>query len=82
MSANNKNWCPFFEDCKSSKSEEECSELATEDEINIFIDALKEEIKSGKQSDAAKKVLKEVFNIEVKPVIRTFQDLIDNNYLY
>lgn len=53
--------------------------LATEDEINIFIDALKEEIKSGKQSDAAKKVLKEVFNIEVKPVIRTYQDLIDNN---
>lgn len=33
MSANNKNWrdncrhCPFFEDCKSSKSEEECSEF-------------------------------------------------------
>lgn len=36
----------------------------------------KEESKGNKD---AKKVLKEVFNIEVSPVIRTYQDLIDND---
>lgn len=42
MSANNKNWrdncrhCPFFEDCKSSKSEEECSEFLNKEMIKSF----------------------------------------------
>ena len=52
--------------------------LATEEEKNTLIDALKIEAKDGEQSVAAKKVLKEVFNINIDPVIRTYQDLIKN----
>lgn len=141
--------CPFFEDCKSSKSEEECSDFlnkemiksfkkweiiasiskptlifvyektdflspgsnekvvyfstiyssgkkefiridetdygmgseedcrkATYNEISEFKEALTKESVSNPK---ARKVLKEVFNKEVETVIRTYQDLIDNN---
>lgn len=54
-------------------SEEDCRK-ATSYEIAEFIKALKEEAASNPE---ARKVLKEVFNIEVRPVIRTYQDLID-----
>lgn len=55
--------------------EEECR-LANKEEINTLIYALKEEVSKGNKN--AIKVLKEVFNIEVSPKIRTYQDLIDN----
>lgn len=50
--------------------------LATKEQKEILINALKTEAETN---DDAKIVLKEVFNIEVEPVIRTYQDLIDNN---
>lgn len=55
--------------------EEDCEKATTFDE-KVLLEALKQK---AKNSTKASKVLKEVFNIEVKPVIRTYQDLIDNN---
>lgn len=49
--------------------------LATKEQKELLINALKTEAKTNND---AKIVLKEVFNIEVEPVIRTYQDLIDN----
>lgn len=60
-------------------SENDCH-LANETEINILIDALKAEvINKTEKADDARKVLKETFNITVDPIIRNYQDLIDNN---
>lgn len=56
--------------------EEENCEKATTFDKKVLLEALKQK---AKNSTKASKVLKEVFNIEVKPVIRTYQDLIDNN---
>lgn len=55
-------------------SEEDCRK-AIYNEISEFIEALTKESVSNPK---ARKVLKEVFNKEVEPVIRTYQDLIDN----
>lgn len=54
--------------------EKECY-LATKKQKELLINALKTEAETN---DDAKIVLKEVFNIEVEPAIRTYQDLIDN----
>lgn len=54
--------------------------FANETEINTLIDALKAEIiNKTEKTDDARKVLKETFNITVDPIIRNYQDLIDNN---
>lgn len=56
-------------------SEEDCRK-ATYNEISEFKEAL---TKEAANNPRARKVLKEIFNKEVEPVIRTYQDLIDNN---
>lgn len=54
--------------------------FANEAERNILINALKAEvINKTEKADDARKVLKETFNIIIDPIIRTYQDLIDNN---
>lgn len=55
--------------------EEDCEKATTFDE-KVLLEALKQK---AKNSTKASKVLKEVFNIEVKPVIRTYQDLVNND---
>lgn len=54
--------------------EEDCEKATTFDE-KVLLGALKQKAKDNAK---ARKVLKEVFNKEVEPVIRTYQDLIDN----
>lgn len=55
-------------------TERDCKK-ASDTEISILIAALKREaVKNLK----ARKVLKEIFNIDYEPIIRTYQDLIDN----
>lgn len=55
--------------------EKDCK-FATTEEVNALINALRNKACCGNED--AKKVLKEVFNIEYHPIIRTYQDLIDN----
>lgn len=54
--------------------ESDCT-LASTEQKDTLIKALKKEAKTNPR---ARKVLKEVFNKEIEPVIRTYQDLIDN----
>lgn len=55
--------------------ETECS-IASKEQRKILINALKKEAETNPK---ARKVLKDVFNIEVEPVIRTYEDLIDSS---
>lgn len=58
-------------------TEEDCRKATSDERLTFYI-ALK---KKAETNLKARKVLKEVFNKEVKPIIRTYQDLIDNNKL-
>lgn len=55
--------------------ESDCT-LASIDQKDTLIKALKKEAETNPK---ARKVLKDVFNIEVEPVIRTYEDLIDSS---
>lgn len=55
--------------------ETECS-IASKEQRKILINALKKEAETNPK---ARKVLKDVFNIEVEPVIRTYEDLINSS---
>lgn len=56
-------------------TEEDCRKATSAERLILYTALYKED----RDNEKARKVLKEVFNKDYEPIIRTYQDLIDNN---